>query len=99
MDDQLKAFLIKFAELERRVRKLAVEDRGLRREVSAIKERLAVKERETAALSRRLAEEEAARGRVREQLARLIERLERLKAGSAAELELEAEGNDHELGA
>ena len=50
MDDRLKSFLGKFAELERRVRKLAAEDRSLREEVKILRQRLLQSEAEAASL-------------------------------------------------
>ena len=81
MDDNLKAFLEKFAEFERRVRKLAAEDRALRDDVQSLRERLNSSEAETSVLRDLLDREKLARKSARDKVAELIGRLENLKQG------------------
>lgn len=75
MDERLKSFLEKFAELERRVRKLAVEDRGLREEVRRLRQRLSEMEAENATLRTELSRRQACQQEARERLTRLIDQL------------------------
>jgi regulator of replication initiation timing len=87
MDDNLRLFLEKFAELERRVRKLAVEDRALREEVQSLRYRLESSEAEAAVLRRTLDKERGARRSARDKLSDLVVKLEGLKEGVEPEQE------------
>lgn len=80
MDDVLKSFLEKFAELERRVRKLAAEDRALRDEAARLRQRLAQSESEAAGLKAELSRRELSQAEARQRLNFLIERLNRMQA-------------------
>ncbi len=84
MEDNLKDFLEKFAELERRVRKQAAADRSFRDEVQTLRDRLAGAEDEIAGLQRRVEGERSARGEARERVAALIQRLESISDGGDA---------------
>lgn len=79
MEDNLRVFLDKFAEVERRVRKMAAEDRALRNEVSELREKLAEAMAETDRARAELAEEQKTRESVKERLDRLIARIETVK--------------------
>jgi len=79
MDDNFRSFLEKFAELERRIRKLGAEDRALRDEVKSLSERLEVMEAETAELKDKLARERSARKGAGERVSGLIDKLEGLR--------------------
>jgi regulator of replication initiation timing len=79
MEERLQDFLERFAELERRVRKLAVEDRALREEVKKLRQRLSESEAEAAVLKAQLGRSDWAREAARQRLTGLIERLERLQ--------------------
>jgi len=79
MDDNLRAFLEKFAELERRVRKLAAEDRALRQEVKALREKVTSAEAESQVLRDLLTREKGLRVKARDHLDDLIARLDSLK--------------------
>lgn len=83
MDENLKNFLEKFAELERRVRKLAAEDRALREEVSSLKKRLQGAESEAELLRESLQREAMTRSSVREKVSGLIERLDEARNGGS----------------
>jgi regulator of replication initiation timing len=79
MEERLQDFLERFAELERRVRKLAVEDRALREEVKNLRQRLSESEAEATVLKAQLGRSDWAREAARQRLTGLIERLERLQ--------------------
>jgi predicted nuclease with TOPRIM domain len=79
MDENLRAFLEKFAELERRVRRLAAEDRSLRQEVRSLKEKLSSVEAEAVVLRDVAGRERGAREKARDHLDALIARLEGAK--------------------
>ena len=81
MEDNLKVFLEKFAELERRVRKQAARDRSLRDEVQSLRDRLAGAEDEIAGLQRRVEGERSARTDARDRVSALIQRLESISGG------------------
>ena len=83
MDDGLKKFLEKFAELERRVRKLAAEDRALKDEVRSLRDRLSSAEAEAQVLRETLEREREARKSARDRLDGLIERLDVAARGSS----------------
>ena len=84
MDENIKQFLEKFAELERRVRKLAVEDRALREEVQSLREKLSAAEAEAEMFREMLAREQSVRMKARTELDDLIARLDGLKDGEKA---------------
>ena len=79
MEERLQDFLERFAELERRVRKLAAEDRALREEVKKLSQRLSESEAGAAALKAQLGRSDWARESARQRLTGLIDRLERLQ--------------------
>lgn len=82
MDDNLRSFLEKFAELERRVRKQAAEDRALHQEVRILRERLLAAESEAALFREVLEKERGLRHKARDRVSDLIERIEGLRSGS-----------------
>ncbi|HUT56038.1 MAG TPA: hypothetical protein VM658_21790 [bacterium] len=82
MDDNLRAFLEKFAELERRVRKLAAEDRALRQEVKALRDKAVSAEAETGVLRDLLLREKGLRLKARDHLDDLIARLDGIKGAA-----------------
>lgn len=84
MDEGLKNFLVRFAELERRVRRLAAEDRGLREEVKQLRSKLELSEAEARALREMLNREQARRRQAAEEVGDLIERLSALRKGGGA---------------
>ena len=85
MEENLREFLEKFAELERRVRKLAVEDRALRQELRQLRDKLNVSEAEAGILRRELEKEKGLRADARDHLDDLIHRLEGFKGGALVE--------------
>ncbi len=93
MDETLKAFLEKFAGLERRVRKLAAEDRGLRDEVRSLRERLVEAGEREDELKALLEEEREIREEASRRVDELIGKLESLDDADAEKgPEQEAEG-------
>ena len=73
--------------MERRVRKLAAEDRALREEVQSLKKRLHGAESEAELLRESLLKESAARSGAREKIGDLIDRLDEVRnGGSMAEV-------------
>lgn len=78
MDGELRSFLEKFAELERRVRKLAAENRSLKEEVQGLRQQFQDAREEAESLRGSLSQERAGRKAVRDRVDDLIERLEGL---------------------
>lgn len=91
MEEKLKSFLLKFAELERRVRKLSAEDRGLREEVKRLRGQLEAAAAQSQALREMLTREQALRTRARDEVDQLLTRLSGLRGRTAAEAEARAE--------
>jgi len=82
MDDKLRGFLEKFAELERRTRKLAAEDRALRDEVRDLRGRLSSAESLAESLRDEVEQEREARRLARERVDDLLARLRSIKDGA-----------------
>lgn len=82
MDDEFRSFLDKFAEIERRVRKLLVDERSLRDEAASLEGRLSEAVARVESLERELESERDSRRRVQERLDALIQWLEGLSQGS-----------------
>lgn len=82
MDDGLRQFLDKFAELERRVRKLAAENRSMKQELESAREEAHEAREEAEAAERMLERERSARQSARDRIGDLIVRLEGLKGGA-----------------
>lgn len=83
MEDKLKDFLFKFAELERRVRKLALEDRALREEVRSLRTELEQARRETDEVRQALVEDRELRESASRRVAALIKWLGEARSGGS----------------
>jgi predicted nuclease with TOPRIM domain len=86
MDDSINSFLNKFAELERRVRKMAVRDRGLNEEVEILRRKLESAEAENSNLEKMLEDERKLCFQARDRLGGLIEKLESVNSDEAVEV-------------
>ena len=81
MDEGLKSFLEKFAELERRIRKLAAEDRALKEEISELRAELDQANSDREEAERKLEKERGTRKKALRMVDELIEKLESTEKG------------------
>ncbi len=85
VEESLRMFLEKFAELERRVRKMAVENRSTRDEVASLREKVRSMEAENSRLRVVLEEERSVRTKASAMIGDLIESIESLGDSSSRE--------------
>jgi len=83
MEDKLKDFLFKFAELERRVRKQALEDRALREEVRSLRNELEQARREADEVRQALVKDRELRESASQRVAELIQWLGEARSGGS----------------